>query len=156
MIESRTVLCVRLRIAAVAGMGLLALSVAAATATTPVVTREATPLQAVDVGESLEALVEADWIDRDRRFGVGHRPKVGRGQGLDAAAVEAGKINSYGVTTAQDASGGCDGVKNGRWGFHVASGQKDPWWQVDLEKVVRLDRVVIYNRTDSGKAARTK
>ncbi|NQT17855.1 MAG: discoidin domain-containing protein, partial [Planctomycetes bacterium] len=61
-----------------------------------------------------------------------------------------------GVTTAQDASGGCDGVKNGRWGFHVASGQKDPWWEVDLEKITALDRLVVYNRIDSGKGSRAK
>jgi len=59
------------------------------------------------------------------------------------------------VTTVEDASGGCDGVKNGRWGFHVASKQKDPWWQVDLGKAVKLDRVVVFNRTDSGCAPRT-
>ncbi|MFH1264162.1 MAG: discoidin domain-containing protein, partial [Planctomycetota bacterium] len=50
----------------------------------------------------------------------------------------------------------CDGVKNGRWGFHVKSGEKEPWWQVDLEKIVPLERVVIYNRMDSGKGGRTK
>jgi len=103
---------------------------------------------AVDVGESLRKLVEADWIDQDRRF-------VPAGEKTPASA-DPTKVNQYGVTTAQDASGGCDGVKNGRWGFHVASGQKDPWWQVDLGPPYRLDRVVVFNRMDSGKGTRTR
>ncbi len=49
-----------------------------------------------------------------------------------------------------------DGIKNGRFGFHVAVGEKDPWWQVDLGQDCRLDRVVIYNRTDEGHAPRTR
>ena len=60
------------------------------------------------------------------------------------------------VTTAQDAAGGCDGIKNGAYGFHVASGQQDPWWQVDLGAVFELDRIVVFNRTDSGTAPRTR
>ena len=100
----------------------------------------------VDVGQSVAKLVEADWIDQDRRFGTapaGARPQ--------AAARPA-------VTTAQDAAGGCDGVKNGLWGFHVASGENEPWWQVDLGKEHQLDRVVIYNRCDSrsSRTARVK
>ena len=96
------------------------------------------------VNESIQALVEADWIDRDRRFAGAKRDPDPTGQ-----------VNAYGVTTAQDASGGCDGVKNGRWGFHTASGETEPWWQVDLGKVHSLDRVVIYNRVDGSTAART-
>ncbi len=59
------------------------------------------------------------------------------------------------VTTSEDAAGGCDGIKNGRWGFHTASKEKDPWWQVDLGKAYQLDRVVVFNRTDSNCAGRT-
>ena len=88
----------------------------------------------------MQALVEADWLERDARFAPG------KAQGKPAPTV----------TTAQDASGGCDGVKNGRWGFHVASGESDPWWQVDLGKAVSLDRVVVYNRTEGNTAARTR
>ena len=58
--------------------------------------------------------------------------------------------------TADDAAGGCDGVKNGRCGFHTASGETDPWWQVDLGRCMRLDRVVIFNRTDGNTAPRTR
>ncbi len=88
-----------------------------------------------EVGPAVARLVEADWIDQDRRFG-------------SDGAVKAPPA----VTTAQDAAGACDGVKNGLWGFHVNSGQKDPWWQVDLGKARQLDRVVIYNRCDTRKS----
>jgi hypothetical protein len=84
----------------------------------------------------MRELVEADWIDQDRRFSTAAAWRA-------AAAPGAGE-----VTTGQDAAGGCDGVKTGRFGFHVASGEMDPWWQVDLGRAARLDRVVIYNRTD--------
>ena len=87
------------------------------------------PLQAVDVAADVHKLVEADWIDSDRRFGI-----------QDTAAPAPVKT----VTTVEDAAGACDGVKNGLWGFHVASGETDPWWQVDLGKECRLDRVVVY------------
>jgi len=94
-------------------------------------------------------LVEADWIDRDARF---FPQKQEKGQPARGTA----KRNIYGVTASDDASGGCDGVKNGRWGFHTASGETEPWWQVDLGKVTKLDRVVIFNRTDSGCAGRNR
>jgi len=50
-----------------------------------------------------------------------------------------------GVTTASDAAGGVDGVRNGAFGFHTSQ-QDQPWWQVDLGKVQPLDRVVVWNR----------
>jgi hypothetical protein len=53
------------------------------------------------------------------------------------------------VTPEEDAAGAVDGVKNGRWGFHTAE-ENDPWWQVDLEKSVKLQRVVIWNRCEEG------
>lgn len=58
------------------------------------------------------------------------------------------------VTNAQDAAGGCDGVIDGRWGFHT-QWQKGAWWQVDLGKVVAIDKLKIYNRCDGfeGRAA---
>ena len=92
------------------------------------------PSRAVDVSQSTRDLVQADWVDADRRFA---KP--------DSAKPAATPT----VKTAQDALGGNDGVKNGMWGFHVASGEQDPWWQVDLGRQCRLDRVEIYNRCDS-------
>jgi hypothetical protein len=42
--------------------------------------------------------------------------------------------------------------ETGLWGFHVASGEQDPWWRVDLGQEYRLDRVVIYNRCGGAEA----
>ncbi len=92
------------------------------------------PPQAVDIALDVQKLVEADWTDSDRRFGI-------------QDTVAPAPVKS--VTTVEDAAGGCDGVKNGLWGFHVASGETDPWWQVDLGQECRLDRVLVYNRCDS-------
>ncbi|MFW6169909.1 MAG: discoidin domain-containing protein [Planctomycetota bacterium] len=110
----------------------------------------------VEVGERTRSLVEADWIDQDRRYRPGRSlkaqfPEV-RADHADAGEAEetAGREKSKPVTAAEDAAGGCDGIKNGFWGFHVASGETDPWWQVDLGREYRLDRVVIYNRCDSA------
>ena len=99
----------------------------------------------LDVGRQIQALVEADWIEADRQFAS-----------QQAELQASSKVNARGVTTVQDASGGCDGVKNGRFGFHVAVSEKDPWWQVDLGADRRLDRVVIHNRTDGNTAPRTR
>jgi hypothetical protein len=76
--------------------------------------------------------IEADWLRQDevRRF-------------------------SSKVAPEEDAAGGCDGLKNGQWGFHTAL-QDNPWWQVDLGRPARLDRIRIYNRCDhtAGRIAR--
>ena len=52
-----------------------------------------------------------------------------------------------------DAAGGCDGVKNGEWGFHTGEAE-DPWWQVDLGETQPIARVVIWNRTAAAERAR--
>ena len=97
----------------------------------------------VDAGASMQELIEADWVDEDGAFTVGR---------AEARALR----SPAGVTTFQDAAGGCDGVKTGRCAFHTASKELDPWWQVDLGRDYRLDRVVIYNRTDGRSAPRTR
>ncbi|MDY0031192.1 MAG: hypothetical protein RBT84_04540 [FCB group bacterium] len=99
--------------------------------------------------ESLRALIEADWIEQDVRYALAGREAL-------SADGDALPTNDAGVTSAQDAAGGCDGIKNGKLGFHTASGETDPWWQVDLGKAVELDRVVVFNRTDGGNAPRTR
>ncbi|MGM0487900.1 MAG: discoidin domain-containing protein [Planctomycetota bacterium] len=101
--------------------------------------------EAVDVSAAVAREVELDWIEQDAIFT--------EKQITDEASS---RDNQHGVTTSEDAAGGCDGVKNGRWGFHTASQEQDPWWQVDLQQSHRLDRVVIYNRVDRNKAARTR
>ena len=94
------------------------------------------------VAGEMEPLIRADWIEADRQFELAEAERLGTG----AAAP---------VTTAEDAAGACNGIKTGLWGFHVASNEQDPWWQVDLGREHRLDRVVIYNRCGSS-AARTR
>ena len=65
------------------------------------------------------------------------------------ALLREGAVNSNtGVTTEQDAAGGCDGIKDGKWGFHSAH-EKQPWWQVDLGRSLPLERVVLFNRCDT-------
>jgi len=51
------------------------------------------------------------------------------------------------VTPSDDAAGGCDGKIDGTWGFHTAH-EKQPWWQVDLGREMRITRVRLYNRCD--------
>lgn len=100
------------------------------------------PQRGTDVSTHMKRLVEADWIARDVLF---------------TANLKGGPEGDlWVVTPEQDAAGGCDGVKNGRWGFHTASGEQDPWWQVDLGRPQKLDRVVVYNRTDRNTAPRTR
>lgn len=95
-----------------------------------------------ELGPHMAALVEADWVDADRRFAT--------------ATAKGPAENAPAANTAEDAAGGCDGVKTGGWGFHTASAEPDPWWQVDLGRTAALDRVVVFNRTDGGTASRTK
>jgi hypothetical protein len=92
---------------------------------------------------TLQDLIQADWIDQDRLAAMPKPP-----------AVPTPRV--WKVTTAQDACGGCDGIKTGAWGFHTASNEQDPWWQVDLGRAYRLDRVVVFNRCDTrgSRAAR--
>jgi len=105
---------------------------------------------AIDLGDSMRELIETGWTDQDSRFAASR-------QNAPRPSAKAGsKVNAHGVTTAQDGAGACDGVKNGKWGFHTASGEQNPWWQVDLQDKYRLDRIVIFNRTDDSTAPRTK
>ncbi len=77
--------------------------------------------------------IEADWL----------RQNAVRGTGA--------------VAPAEDAVGACDGVKNGKWGFHTAL-EDDPWWQIDLGSSMSLDHLVVYNRCDhtAGRVAQLK
>ncbi len=72
---------------------------------------------------------------------------------LKIARYEAEDAQSGELTPASDAAGGCDGIINGRWGFHTDR-EKEPWWQVDLGAVHPLARVGIWNRSDSESCAR--
>jgi hypothetical protein len=74
--------------------------------------------------------VHEDWL-------VQARVRQGKGAGIGA------------VSTAEDAAGGCDGIKDGKWGFHTSAENDGAWWQVDLGKVYPLTRVVVYNRCET-------
>jgi len=52
-----------------------------------------------------------------------------------------------GSSTALDAAGAVDGVKNGRYAFHTGH-EPNPWWQVDLGVRQAIGRIVVYNRLD--------
>lgn len=56
------------------------------------------------------------------------------------------------LTPEEDALGGCDGIKNGKWGFHTEF-QADPWWQIDLGQPQPLERLLLYNRCDLAERA---
>lgn len=56
------------------------------------------------------------------------------------------------LSTSDDAAGGCDGVTNGKWGFHTGL-EANPWWQVDLGQVHPLSQVRVWNRADGDDLA---
>jgi hypothetical protein len=65
-----------------------------------------------------------------------------------AATMPTAAESRYGgESTALDAAGAVDGVKNGTYGFHTWV-DASPWWQVDLGKPTAISRVVVYNRLD--------
>jgi len=82
--------------------------------------------------------IEADWFVQEhvRKPGISPGHDVGRPRGVP-------------VTTGQDAAGGCDGRKDGTYGFHTNQ-DASPWWQVDLGEPLPLARAVIYNRCDGN------
>lgn len=73
--------------------------------------------------------VEADWLRQE-------------------AKRRESRANTQKITVSEDAAGGVDGVKSGKWGFHTEV-ENNPWWQVDLGASTRLNRLVVYNRGDS-------
>ncbi|MHC1763193.1 MAG: discoidin domain-containing protein [Verrucomicrobiia bacterium] len=82
--------------------------------------------------ERWQTLVENHWLTDER--------------------VRANGIKTSTLSTRDDAAGGCDGIKDGQWGFHTGSAQK-PWWQVDLGQAQTVTRVVLWNRCDAESAA---
>jgi hypothetical protein len=84
--------------------------------------------------DDFKAQVEADWLLQEA-----HRA----GRGLQGALID---------WRAADAAGGCDGIKNGKPGFHTSIGG-EPWWQVDLGTVRHIDRVIVWNYCLNERAA---
>ncbi|OHB80483.1 MAG: hypothetical protein A2V98_07325 [Planctomycetes bacterium RBG_16_64_12] len=75
--------------------------------------------------------IEADWLRQDvvRNLPPGHNLPV--------------------LTPEEDAPGACDGVHDGKYGFHTGL-DANPWWQVDLIEPVPLEEVLIFNRGDGS------
>jgi hypothetical protein len=71
--------------------------------------------------------IEADWDRQDELRWAGPVPPKTK------------------ISPGEDALGGCDGLKDGRFGFHTGE-EEQPWWQVDLGRVFSLGRVVVFNR----------
>ena len=63
----------------------------------------------------------------------------------NALGVGLGKYGGAVVTPATDARGAVDGKSDEQWGFHTGE-DESPWWQVDLEQPVALDKSVVHNR----------
>jgi hypothetical protein len=87
-------------------------------------------VRAVDMAGVLANEFQADWDKPILKKGA-HRPAV---------------------LPEEDAAGAVDGVRD-RLGFHTEN-KDSPWWQVDLQEIRRLGRVVIYNRQGGESRAR--
>jgi hypothetical protein len=91
--------------------------------------------------------IEADWLRQDE---VRNLPGLVRGDQSDIAwllSLRSARAAALQIKPAEDAAGGCDGVKDGRFGFHTQD-ENQPWWQVDLGEPSRVERIVLYNRCD--------
>ena len=74
-------------------------------------------------------LVEADWLKQAQSW----------------RAIKTGASTQ--ITTASDAAGAVDGVKNGLYAFHTAQ-EPNPWLQINLAQPTSISRIVVYNRLD--------
>lgn len=99
----------------------------------PILLAAAPPIESpkamLDGPAATDAQVEADWLRQDEVRGTSNAAMPGT------------------ASTVEDAVGGVDGVKDGKWGFHTEN-EPNPWWQVDLGGPVAIDRLVLYNRCD--------
>ncbi|UCF16292.1 MAG: discoidin domain-containing protein, partial [Phycisphaerales bacterium] len=83
-------------------------------------------VECVSAGGETWSLVEADWLKQAEAWIEPPRP----------------------ARTFEDARGAVDGIKDGKYGFHVGH-QANPWWQVELgSEPKRISRIVVYNRLD--------
>ncbi|MBL9138109.1 MAG: discoidin domain-containing protein [Verrucomicrobiales bacterium] len=89
-------------------------------------------LRGADRVPAWQERVEADWIVAER-----------------LALLDS---TSKSVSTQADAAGGCDGIKDGGWGFHTSE-TENPWWQVDLGAEHSLALVVVWNRPQASERA---
>ncbi len=85
--------------------------------------------------ETAEEILQRDWL-RQAKLRFAEEPNL-RTRKSSAVTLEA------------DAAGAVDGVVNEPWGFHTGL-EAGPWWQVDLLTSVKVDRVVVHNRTSTN------
>ncbi len=88
----------------------------------------------LDDPKAISAQIEADWLRQELL-----RPST--------------SLIGKQVAPEADARGGCDGIKNGYWGFHTDN-EPNPWWQVDLGRSLSIDHVLLFDRFDAA-ASRT-
>ncbi|MBE3070589.1 MAG: discoidin domain-containing protein, partial [Planctomycetes bacterium] len=105
------------------GMALVAAALGATALAAPA-PAQAAPAPAADASAAWARMVEADWL---RQVETPPAPPP--------------------ATTRSDAAGACDGVKDGKYGFHTGQ-EVNPWWQVDLGRSQPIARVVVFNRLD--------
>ncbi len=85
-----------------------------------------------------------------------HLAEVQVFNGADNVAVkgEAKQVSTdYGGTPERAIDGKTDGVYSNNSVSHTAAAE-NPWWEVDLKAEQPIDRIVVWNRTDSGTEAR--
>jgi putative heme-binding domain-containing protein len=65
-----------------------------------------------------------------------------------------GEASQKNTAHGGEAARAIDGNKSGNFGdsgqTHTQEGTEDPWWQLDLEREVPIESIVIYNRTDGN------
>ena len=86
----------------------------------------------LSAAESFRELIEADWLKQAEAW-TANPPGTSGPAGA--------------VSTAADAAGAVDGIKNGKYAFHTNQ-EPNPWWQVDLGQAIDVARIVVYNRLD--------
>ena len=64
-----------------------------------------------------------------------------------ALGKEAKQSSTSEWSNPNDAQGAVNGIKNGSYGFHTYD-QVNPWWQVDLEIDMVIEKVIVFNRQD--------
>ncbi|HUR54513.1 MAG TPA: PVC-type heme-binding CxxCH protein, partial [Gemmataceae bacterium] len=71
-----------------------------------------------------------------------------------------GKATQINTASGGDASRGIDGNKSGvftdKGQTHTREGIPNPWWEVDLGREVPVQKILIYNRTDTNLSDRLK
>jgi hypothetical protein len=69
-----------------------------------------------------------------------------RNLAIGRPALQSSTTNwSYNDDPSVDARGGNNGMITGHYGFHTGE-EANPWWQVDLVEMVKIEEVRVYNR----------